>query len=147
MFSILSKIFPKFIDNCNIFPSEKYLDYEKNNKDKLEYYTIYNIMYKLSVRKPFNDSDSEPFGKLLQILKAESPKLRYVLAKNYVDYLQKWAVEFQNMKDEKTEKLLKTIAKKYPRQEANVTLEILPMMNQYNQIAYKLKLLHLINSE
>lgn len=139
IFSLLGKIYPPFIDDCNIFPSEKYLDYEKNNKENLEMYTIFNIMYKLSVRKPFNDSDSEPFAHVLNILKNENPKLRYVLAKNYIDYLQKWAVDYIKMKDEKSEKIIKNMVKKYPRQENLISTAIFSMLNQRNQVASRVK--------
>ena len=116
IFNILVKLFPEIVKTCNIFTPEKYLEYSEAEEKRIRSYTVYNVPFKLSVRKPFGDSSSEPFDAIMNILKKGSHRIQIIYAKNAIDYLLKFSEEIGEFQGEKIDKIIKTMKKRYPDQ-------------------------------
>jgi hypothetical protein len=104
----------------------------------MENYIVFNSAFKLSVRKPFNDSDSEPFNEIFKILKAGNFKIQRVLAKNFIDYLFKFADILKPLQKEKPDKIIKKLKKEFPNQSNMITLEIIELIRKRNEFYSKL---------
>ncbi|MHA1777693.1 MAG: hypothetical protein DRO88_01990 [Promethearchaeia archaeon] len=139
LFTYLAKIFPDVARNAKIFHADKFLEYNDEHKEKLKKYTIYNVAYKLVVQKPFSSITTEPLEFLFDMIKKTPPKLQIVYAKNFFDYLSKFAEEIKVENLQKTEKIQKVLRKKYPRQAEYFTPELIQLMRDRNESVEKLE--------
>ncbi|MHA1745818.1 MAG: hypothetical protein ACTSWW_07450 [Promethearchaeota archaeon] len=130
IFNILAKLFPDIVKTCNIFTPEKYLEYSEAEEKHINSYTVYNVPFKLSVRKPFGDSSSEPFTAIIDILKKGSHRIQIIYAKNAVDYLRKFSEEISEFRGEKIEKVIKTMKKRYPDQAEILTPSLMTVIQR-----------------
>lgn len=130
IFNILAKLFPEIVKTCNIFTPEKYLEYSEAEDKRIKSYTVYNVPFKLSVRKPFGDSSSEPFEAIIDILKKGSHRIQIIYAKNAIDYLLKFSMEVSEFLGEKPDKILKMMKKRYPDQEAILTPSLMTVIRR-----------------
>ncbi len=137
IFAFFGKLFPSLVKSCTIMEPEKYLDFDKENAAKLSSYVVYNCVFKLSVRKPFNDSETESFNDILKILKAGKFKVQRVLAKNFIDYLLKFAEILQPLKNEKPDKIIKKLKKDFANQQNMITPEIISLIQKRNEFVLK----------
>jgi len=119
IFNALAWFFPKMPETCSVLTPPNYLEYNLKQGDKLKNYTVYNVLYKISVQKPFVDSYSEPLEEILESLRENDSKLSFIYAKNKIDYLQKFTDEIEAMDNVKDYKAIqKSLKKKYPDQES-----------------------------
>ena len=91
IFNLMVKLFPDILETANIFTPEKYLEYSENQKERLQHHTVFNVIYNLSVYKPFGDSDAEPLEEVMKMLAKGSIKLQAIYTKNYLYYLLKFS--------------------------------------------------------
>ncbi|MHA1522623.1 MAG: hypothetical protein ACTSRK_20850 [Promethearchaeota archaeon] len=138
IFTYLAKIFPTVARDAKIFPADQFLEYNDEHKEKLKKFTIYNCVYKLSVQKPFSSINTEPLVFLFDMIKKTPVKLQIVYAKNFFDYLTKFAEEMRQEKTTKTDKIIKNFRKKYPRQSEYFTPDIIQLMRDRNELIDKL---------
>ncbi|MCF2140926.1 MAG: hypothetical protein K9W44_12790 [Candidatus Lokiarchaeota archaeon] len=139
LFTYLSKLFPTVARDAKIFPADQFLEYNDSHKEKLKKFTIYNVVYKLIVQKPFSAISTEPLEYLFDMIKKTPPKLQIVYAKNFFDYLIKFSEEIKKGDMQKTDKIQKTLRKKYPRQAEYFTPELIQLMRDRNEIIEKLQ--------
>ncbi|QEE16462.1 hypothetical protein DSAG12_02292 [Promethearchaeum syntrophicum] len=116
LFNALAWFFPKMPETCIIMNPPSYLEFNDKQSEKLKNYSIFNVLYKISVQKPFGDSSSEAFQEVLDSLREKDSKLSLIYAKNTIDYILKFTDEFESMNtdDKNFQKIMK---KKYPDQE------------------------------
>lgn len=119
--TFLLKLLPETLKKMGVMPPEKYLDYEKTQGEGLKTVTVYNLAYNISVKKPFGDSESEPFNDIINMLKTGKIKLQQVLAKNYLDYLNKFVESFRAYENEKIDKVIKNLKKDFANQQNMIT--------------------------
>ena len=135
IFNALAWFFPQMPEKCIIMNPPSYLEFNDKQGDKLKNYSIFNVLYKISVQKPFGDSLSEPFEVILNEL--TDSKLSFIYAKNKIDYLLKFTeeIEAMNIKDYKDNKnLQKIMKKKYPDQESMFSIKWLETMRQRKEL-------------
>ncbi len=111
IFNYLVKLYPDIAETCNIFTPELYLEYSENQKERIQNHTVFNVIYKLSVSKPFLDSDAEAFDQLMELVKKPPFKIQSIYAKNFIDYLRKFSDDIAEMDYEKIEKVQKFLKK------------------------------------
>jgi len=116
LFNALAWFFPKMPETCIIMNPPSYLEFNDKQGEKLKNYSIFNVLYKISVQKPFGDSSSEAFQEVLDSIREKDSKISLIYAKNTIDYILKFADEFESMNtdDKNFQKIMK---KKYPDQE------------------------------
>ena len=137
IFNALAWFFPKMPETCVIMNPPSYLEFNDKQGEKLKNYSIFNVLYKISVQKPFGDSLSEPFEAVLDAIREKNSKLTFIYAKNIIDYVQKFTKEIEEMsiKDYKDNKnLQKIMKKKYPDQESLFSLRWLETMRQRKEL-------------
>ncbi len=138
VFTYLAKIFPTVARDAKIFPADQFLEYNDEHKEKLKKFTIYNLSYKLTVQKPFSSINTEPLVFLFDMIKKTPAKLQIVYAKNFFDYLTKFAEEIKQENITKTDKIIKTLRKRYPRQSEYFTPDLVQLMRDRNELMDKL---------
>jgi len=116
IFNALAWFFPKMPETCVIMNPTSYLEFYDKQPEKLETYSIFNVLYKISVRKPFGDSLSEPFEDILNSVRENDSKLSFIYAKNKIDYILKFTEEIEGMSGD-IKSIQKILKKKYPDQE------------------------------
>jgi len=129
IFNALSWFFPKMPDNCIIMNPPSYLEFNDKQGDKLKNYSIFNVLYKISVQKPFGDSLSEPFETILNTIREKDTKISFIYAKNKVDYLLKFTEEIEGMTGD-NKSIQKIMKKKYPDQEEMFSSSWINIMRQ-----------------
>lgn len=134
IFNSIARFFPKMPETCSILTPSNYLEYSKEEYEKIKKFTVYNIIYKISVQKPFLDSVSESFEHVLDFLRKESSKLQFIFAKNFIDYLFKFSEEIDKMEEMKTDKLIKLMKKKYPEHVSVFTPQWIHLMKQRKEL-------------
>jgi hypothetical protein len=117
VFNALAWFFPKMPETCIIMNPTSYLEFNDKEPEKLKKYSIFNVLYKISVQKPFGDSFSEPFEDILKPLRENDSKLSLIYAKNNIDYLLKFTDEIEGMNTKDYKNIQKIMNKKYPEQE------------------------------
>ena len=127
IFNALAWFFPKMPEGCIIMSPPNYLEFNDKQGEKLKNYSIFNVLYKISVQKPFGDSTSEPFQEILDIIREKDSKLSLIYAKNTIDYLLKFTNEIEGM-DADNKNLQKIMKKKYPDQENMFSLNWIEVM-------------------
>ncbi|MHA1602309.1 MAG: hypothetical protein ACTSVU_09185 [Promethearchaeota archaeon] len=134
LLNFMAKLSPKMSKNLTIFTPEKYLEYSENQTEELKGSTVYNLPFKLSVVKPFGDSNSEPLSEILTILKSGPFKLQIIYAKNFIDYLRKFADDISNeYENQRADKIIKGLKKKYPQQASYLNLPIIELLHRKNR--------------
>jgi hypothetical protein len=131
LFNILAKIFPTQMETATIYTPEGFLKYKEKNKIP-NGITVYNVTFKLSVIKPFSDSDSEPFEAMINILKEGPNKLQVIYAKNFMDYMRRFSEEIITHPMEQTLQISKLLKKKYPDHEDKFSQDLIRLMRKRN---------------
>ena len=81
--------------------------------------------------------ETESFNDILKILKAGKFKVQRVLAKNFIDYLLKFAEILQPLKNEKPDKIIKKLKKDFANQQNMITPEIISLIQKRNEFVLK----------
>lgn len=131
LFNILNKLFPQMMATATLYTPQGFLKYKENNPIP-DGITVYNVPFKLSVTKPFGETESESFDKILQILKDGPHKLQIIYAKNYIDYLRKFSEEVIDYPVEETIKISKILKKRHPDHEDKFNPELIRVMRKRN---------------
>ncbi len=130
LFNALAWFFPKVVETCTILSPPNYLEYNEKHGDKLKDFSVFNVLYKISVQKPFGDSLSEPFDEILESIREADSKLQLIYAKNKVDYLLKFTNEIEAMDTKDYKTIQKTMKKKYPDQESMFSSKWIEIIHQ-----------------
>ncbi len=133
LFNLLAIMFPEIIETANIFTPARYLEFTTKQQDSLQNHTVYNVIYKLSVYKPFGDSDAEPLEDLMSMLLKKPIKLQAIYAKNYIDYLRKFSNDIKDMEDEKIDKVIKFLKKSGDQHQEMYTSALIGVMRRRNE--------------
>ncbi len=128
LMALLKTIFPQMLETCLFFTPEEYLTYAKAMMEKIEHFTIYNLVYKISVQKPFLDSKSEPLQKSLYELCLKNSKMEFMQCRNKFDYLIKFSKEIIYFPCIGKVKLAKIMKKKYPEHKELFSNENISLM-------------------
>ena len=128
LLNFIAKLFPDAAKSLTLMSPDFYLKYSEENATLLQKIIVYNVIYKLSVQKPFGDSDSEPFEEIIKLLTSGSSQIQMIYAKNFIDYLLKFHEELKTLKDEKNDKIIKILKKKYPKQENILTSDMINIL-------------------
>lgn len=132
LFNLLAKLFPDMVESANIFTPERYLEFSENQKERLQNHTVFNVIYNLSVYKPFGDSDAEPLEGIMKMLMKGSIKLQVIYTKNYIDYLRKFSNEIKDMENEKIDKVIKFLKKSDEQHQDMFTSAMIGVMRRRN---------------
>ncbi len=133
IFNALAWFFPKMVESCTILNPPNYLEYNEKYGEKLKNYSVFNVLYKISVQKPFGDSLSEPFEDIINSIRENDSKLTFIYAKNKVDYLLKFTEEIE-IKTGDNKNIQKIMKKKYPDQENMFALRWIETMHQRKKL-------------
>ena len=133
IFNALAWFFPKMIETCTILNPPNYLEYNEKHGEKLKNYSVFNVLYKISVQKPFGDSLSEPFEDIINSIRDSDSKLKFIYAKNSVDYLLKFTEEIEEMGGD-NKSIQKVMKKKYPEQENMFSSRWIDTMRQRKEL-------------
>ncbi|WP_371803913.1 hypothetical protein [Candidatus Lokiarchaeum ossiferum] len=133
IFNLLAKLFPDIIETTNIFTPERYLEFSENQKERLQNHTVFNVIYNLSVYKPFGDSDAEPLETIMKLLMKGSIKLQAIYTKNYIDYLRKFSDDIKDMENEKIDKVIKFLKKSDEQHQEMFTSAMIGVMRRRNE--------------
>ncbi len=131
IFNVLAKLFPKALSTATIYTPQGFLKFKENNPIP-DGITVYNCPFKLSVTKPFGDTDSESFSKILKILKEGPHKLQIIYAKNFIDYLRKFSEEVIDYPVEETIKISRIMKKRHPDHDEKFDPELIRVMRKRN---------------
>jgi len=134
IFNALAWFFPKMVENCTILNPPNYLEYNEKFGEKLKNHSVFNVLYKISVQKPFGDSASENFEEILNSIRENDSKLSFIYAKNKVDYLLKFTDEIEEMNVKDYKNIQKTMKKKYPEQENMFSSKWIDTMRQRREL-------------
>jgi acetoin utilization deacetylase AcuC-like enzyme len=137
VFAFLLKLFPEILTTSTIMPSEKFIDYEIKYATELKHYTVYNPETTPHIRKPFSSEETEPLQDIFKILRAGVQKIQRVHAKNYIDYLKKFAAEIQAIGEDKMDKAIKKLKKDHPNQQDLITPPLIGIMQKRNEFLSK----------
>ena len=133
LFNLLVKLFPDIVETANIFTPDMYLEFSENQKERLQNHTVFNVIYNLSVLKPFGDSDAEPLDVVMKMLTKGSIKLQAIYTKNYLDYLRKFSNDIKEMEDEKIDKVIKFLKKQDDQHQEMFTSALIGVMRRRNE--------------
>ena len=114
LLSILRSVFPNMLETCLFFTPEDFLQYSQEHPENIKHFTIYNLVYKLSVQKPFLDHQSEPLQNRLQELCIKNSKMELIQCKNKFDYLSKYSEIIMDYPGTDNARLEKIMKKQYP---------------------------------
>ena len=130
LITVLRNIFPNMLETCVFFTPEEYLKYSQDYPDDVQKFTIYNLVYKLSVHKPFLDSQSEPFQKNIKELCYTDAALDMNQCRTKFDNLTKFSDKILDYPSTKSEKLAELMKKKYPENKVVFTRENITLMRE-----------------
>ncbi len=134
LFNALAWFFPHMPDTCVIMSPPNYLEFNDKQPDNLKTYSIFNVLYKISVQKPFGDSLSETFEEILNSIRENDSKLSFIYAKNKVDYLLKFTEEIEGMDTKDHKHIQKIMKKKYPEHESMFSSRWIDTMHQRKEL-------------
>lgn len=134
LFNALAWFFPKMVESCTILNPPNYLEYTEKFGEKLKNHSVFNVLYKISVQKPFGDSFSEPFEEILDVVRENDSKLSFIYAKNKMDYLVKFTDEIEEMDLKDYKNIQKTMKKNYPEQESMFSSKWIDTMRQRKEL-------------
>ncbi|QEE16936.2 hypothetical protein DSAG12_02767 [Promethearchaeum syntrophicum] len=130
LITVLRNIFPNMLETCLFFSPEEYLKYSKDYPSEIRKFTIYNLVYKLSVNKPFLDSQSEPFQKNIRELCYTNAELNLNQCRIKFEKLTKFSDKILDYPETKSEKLAEIMKKKYPENKVVFTGENISLMRE-----------------